>query len=99
MWAPRVLIGTAGKELVMVCRVDGKPRPSITWLWSPGRSITRRPIKTNGYNPIHFTRTFSKINADFGGLFSCLVENKIVNPPKGARIERDLWTFRLDVKP
>lgn len=94
-----------GSNVSLSCSVSGMPLPSVTWLKRVGQGDSLAPptgsnaAKDGIDNPeaTLFSITLPSVSPKDSGVYKCMAQNRLVNPPKGMRDYTDLGTIILVV--
>ena len=94
-----------GSDVLFLCNVSGMPLPSVTWLKRiSGHEGALAPLADNGssdtsdyYMSAVFNMTLPRVSPKDSGVYKCMAQNKLVNPPRGMWEPTDWGTIVLEV--
>lgn len=94
-----------GDDVLLSCNVSGMPLPSVTWLKRVEQEDSLAPpteskSKDGGDNSetTVFNITLPSVGPRDRGVYKCMAQNKLVNPPKGMWEPTDWGTIILEVE-
>ena len=95
-----------GSDVLLSCNVSGMPLPSVTWLKkvaghedypAPLPDTNDSDVVDDSYETTTFSITLPSVSPQDSGVYKCMAQNKLVNPPKGMWKSIDWGTIVLEV--
>lgn len=94
-----------GSDVLFSCNVSGVPLPSVVWLKriSGHEDALDSLVDTDSsdasdyYNSAVFNMTLPRVGPKDSGVYKCMAQNKLVNPPRGMWKPTDWGTIVLEV--
>ena len=95
-----------GSDVLLSCNVSGMPLPSVTWLKkvaghedypAPLPDTDDSDVVDDSYETTTFSITLPSVSPQDSGVYKCMAQNKLVNPPKGMWKSIDWGTIVLEV--
>ena len=106
MTPPVTIRAQLGSNVSLSCNVSGTPLPSVTWLKRVGQEDSLAPptdsnAAKDGFSNSEttlFSITLQRVTPKDSGVYKCMAQNRLVNPPKGMRECTDWGTIILVVE-